>query len=261
MQNHTSKKEIIGIIGGLGPYAGTDLLRKIYNQTIASKDQDHVPVIMLSMPNHIPDRSKFILEQVKTNPADSVLEQLETLEKLKVKVAGIPCVTLHAPKIYEEIIRGLKLRGSPLKLLNLVEEVVRFVEDNFSSRTKIGILSTTGSAKTNVFKSYFSNKPFQVIQPGESDQASIHDAIYNPSYGLKVKSNPVSKKAREILFRVAKKLVDKGCEIVILGCTETPLAFTEKKIGDAVLIDPNLVLARALLKCIAPEKLKPLPGK
>ncbi len=257
MQNHTSKKEIIGIIGGLGPYAGTDLLRKIYDQTIASKDQDHVPVIMLSMPNRIPDRSEFILKKVRTNPAESVLEQLNTLEKLDVKVAGIPCVSLHAPPIYNEIIRGINQRNSSLKLVNLVEEVVRFVEDNFFSRTKIGILCTTGSSKTNVFKGYFPGKPFQIIQPDEADQTSIQDAIYNPIYGLKVKSNPVSEKAREILFNAAKKLVDKGCEIIILGCTETPLAFSETKISDAVLIDPNLVLARALLKCIAPEKLKP----
>ncbi|MBC8186454.1 aspartate/glutamate racemase family protein [candidate division KSB1 bacterium] len=258
MQNHKTTKNIIGIIGGLGPYAGTDLLRKIYDQTITSKDQDHVPVIMLSIPSRIPDRSKFILKQVKTNPADSVLKQLNSLENLNVSVVGIPCVTLHAPTIYEEIIRGLKQRGSPLKLLNLIEEVVRFIEDNFSSKTKIGIISTTGSAKINVFKGYFSNKAFQVIRPDESAQASIQDAIYNPIYGLKVKSNPVSEKAREILFNAAKKLVDKGCEIIILGCTETPLAFLEKKIGDAALVDPNLVLARALLKHVAPEKLKPL---
>jgi len=258
MQNYKSTKNKIGIIGGLGPYAGIDLLRKICDQTIASKDQDHVPVIMLSMPNHIPDRSEFILKQAKTNPAASVLKQLKTLEKLNVKVAGIPCVTLHAPIIYDEIILRLKQRKSMLKLVNLVEEVVRFIENNFSKHSKIGILCTSGSAKTKIFRHYFLGKTFQLIEPSEYDQVSIQDAIYNPSFGLKARSNPVSKKAREILFNAANKLVDKGCEIIILGCTETPLAFHENKINEAVLIDPNLVLARSLLTYAAPDKLKRL---
>jgi aspartate racemase len=256
--NLSENNQSIGIIGGLGPYAGIDLLRKIYDQTIASKDQDHVPVIMLSMPGGIPDRSKFILKQVTTNPAESVLKQLKTLESLNVKVAGIPCVTLHAPVIYEEIINGLIKSASSLKLLNLVEEIVRYIKENFTSKSKIGILCTTGSARTNVLNQYLSNEFFEVIQSDESDQEAVHDAIYNPSYGLKVKSDPVSKKAREILFNAANKLVDKGCEIIILGCTETPLAFAQNNFGNAVLIDPNLILARSLLNYAAPEKLKPI---
>jgi aspartate racemase len=254
----SENNQSIGIIGGLGPYAGIDLLRKIYDQTIASKDQDHVPVVMLSKPSGIPDRSKFILKQVATNPAESVLKQLKTLESLNVKVAGIPCVTLHAPVIYEEIINGLSKSASSLKLLNLIEEIVRFIKDNFSSKSKIGILCTTGSAMTNIFSNYFPSEKYEVILPNRPDQDLVHNAICNPNYGLKVKSNPSSNEAREILSTVANRLVDKGCEIIVLGCTETPLAFSEKIIGDSFLIDPNLVLARSLLKYVAPNKLKPL---
>ena len=188
----SDNNQSIGIIGGLGPYAGIDLLRKIYDQTIADKDQDHVSVVMLSMPHSIPDRSKFILKQVDTNPAESVLKQLKTLESLNVKVVGIPCVTLHAPPIYDEIIHSLKQKNSNLKLLNLIEEVVRFIEENFPTKSRIGILCTTGSARTNVFDQYLSKKIYEVILPNKSDQDKIHDAICNQNYGLKAKSNPIS---------------------------------------------------------------------
>jgi aspartate racemase len=33
---------MIGIVGGVGPYAGLDLLKKIYDNTIANNDQEHL---------------------------------------------------------------------------------------------------------------------------------------------------------------------------------------------------------------------------
>jgi len=43
-----------------------------------------------------------------------------------------------------------------------------------------------------------------------------------------------------------------------LGCTEIPLAITESKINDIPMIDPAEILARALIRFLDPEKLKPL---
>ncbi|HEY5615808.1 MAG TPA: aspartate racemase, partial [Bacteroidota bacterium] len=37
------KKHIIGVVGGVGPYAGLDLVKKIFDQTTASIDQEHLP--------------------------------------------------------------------------------------------------------------------------------------------------------------------------------------------------------------------------
>ena len=32
----------IGVIGGVGPYAGIDLVKKVFDNTIASSDQEHI---------------------------------------------------------------------------------------------------------------------------------------------------------------------------------------------------------------------------
>jgi aspartate racemase len=40
---NTDDKKMIGVIGGMGPHAGIDLVQKIFNQTKAASDQDHLP--------------------------------------------------------------------------------------------------------------------------------------------------------------------------------------------------------------------------
>ena len=51
----------IGVVGGVGPFAGTDLVNKIFRHTKAVRDQDHINLIMTSCPSLIPDRTDFLL--------------------------------------------------------------------------------------------------------------------------------------------------------------------------------------------------------
>ena len=45
--------KMIGIVGGVGSYAGIDLIKKVYDLTEATSDQEHLPVSMLSVPHKI----------------------------------------------------------------------------------------------------------------------------------------------------------------------------------------------------------------
>ena len=60
-----SDKHLIGIVGGVGPYAGLDLAEKIFDQTDARSDQEHLPVALLSILGEIEDRTAFILGNSK----------------------------------------------------------------------------------------------------------------------------------------------------------------------------------------------------
>ncbi len=46
-----------------------------------------------------------------------------------------------------------------------------------------------------------------------------------------------------------------GAEIIIMGCTEIPLAIKDNKINGKPLIDSTKILARALILKSSPEKL------
>ena len=83
----------------------------------------------------------------------------------------------------------------------------------------------------------------------------LHPAIVDKDYGIKSCSNPVSARAKKDLYETAYKLVADGAEMILSGCTEIPLALTESHLNDVPIIDPALILARALIDTVAPEKL------
>ena len=58
-----TEKQIIGIIGGMGPVAGVDLASRVISQTMAASDQDHLPMVLFSFPDEIGDRTEYILRQ------------------------------------------------------------------------------------------------------------------------------------------------------------------------------------------------------
>ena len=74
---------IIGVLGGMGPYAGLDLVRKIFDRTRAGVDQEHLPVALLSYAHRIQDRSAFLFDETTENPALAIAEVARQLDGLR----------------------------------------------------------------------------------------------------------------------------------------------------------------------------------
>src|SRR5690554_3400281 len=107
---------MIGIAGGMGPYSGLDLLNKIFDNTLADSDQEHLDAILLSTPSIIEDRTQFLLGNVKVNPAFAITKILLKLERSGATVAGIPCNTAHSDIIFKVIQQELEKAKSKIKL-------------------------------------------------------------------------------------------------------------------------------------------------
>lgn len=248
---------IIGIVGGVGPYAGLDLVKKIFDQTKATKDQDHLSVYLASESSKIPDRSDFLCKKTQENPGYAIAEVLKKLEKIGVTVAAVSCNTAHSPKIFDVVLKSLKKSNSKIRVLNIVDETVNFIKQNFPEAKKIGILGTRGTYKTNLYETVLKEKGFEPINPPEQIKHLVHKAIYDPDYGIKAKSSPITERAKQVAYEGVEKLQALGAQGIILGCTELPIAITEKKIKNTLIFDPTLILARTLVKAVSPEKLKP----
>lgn len=249
---------MIGVVAGVGPYAGLDLLSKILSQTVADKDQDHLAVASLSQPEHIADRTAFLLGETTLNPAFAIVEQILKLEQMGAAVAGIPCNTAHAPTIFGQIERGLVDASSRLELLHMIVEVGRELQHAHPNVNCVGVLSTTGTAVTRIYPATLEPLGYEVLAVDDQLQTeTIHPAIYDPAYGIKA-CGRATEKARENLLLGAQQLQDAGAQALILGCTEIPLAIWETHIAGMVVIDPALVLARALISAVDPARLSPL---
>jgi len=248
---------MIGIVGGVGPYAGIDLLKKVYDNTIANRDQEHIDTALLSMASAINDRTEYLEGKIKENPADAITNVLLKLESIGVTVAGIPCNTAHSDGIFDVVKEQLKRKNSAIKLLNMISETIEFLKSNYPEFKNIGVLSTTGTYKSGVYSKKLQAEGFNVIVPTlEIQTGLIHPAIYDSNYGIKSFSNPVKRQAIENLHKGCEYLKANGAEAVILGCTEIPLAISQKNIDGMVMIDPTNILARALIRNYSETKLK-----
>jgi len=252
-------EKIIGVVGGVGPYAGLDLVRKIFDQTVADSDQQHLPVALLSLPSRIEPRTEYLLGNVKTNPAGAVSEIIIQLTKLGAAAVGIPCNTMFAGPIFDVILEKLRAARCPLTPVHMIKKTAEYVRDNHPEIKKAGLLCTWGTYQSNIYPDCLEPQGLQVIVPDEKIRKEVvHQVILDPDYGIKAQSHPVTAKARRQLLQVIEDLQAQGAQAVILGCTELPLAIPENKIGSTIIIDPTLILARTLINLVAPEKLKPL---
>lgn len=247
---------IIGIVGGVGPYAGLDLTRKIFDQTEASRDQDHLPVVLFSLPGSIADRTRFLLGEIEENAGDAIGEILLKLATAGATVAGIPCNTAHSPRILEPALLMLREAGTDVRFVHMIDEVIRWIREQLPEATRIGVLSTLGTYETGLYQDALLGAGLEPLFPDAAGRQRVQEAISSPVYGIKAQSSPVTPEARRVLEAEAEQLAEQGAQGIILGCTELPLALTAPDVRGVPLIDATHVLARALILAFAPEKLK-----
>ncbi|MBL7808588.1 MAG: aspartate/glutamate racemase family protein, partial [Saprospiraceae bacterium] len=147
-----SNTPMIGIVGGIGPMAGVDLYKQIVENTIAATDQEHLPVLLASLPNEITDRTSFLLGLTDKNPASALARVIMLLNNAGCTHVGIACNTAHAPQIYEPMVALLGIMGSRVELVHMIEEVIRQITLHPAQPQRIGILSTIGTYKTRIYQ-------------------------------------------------------------------------------------------------------------
>lgn len=240
----------------MGPHAGLDLVEKILTLTPATKDQDHLPVALLSYPERIPDRSTFLMDPSQPSPVPALTAIARQLDDLGATVAGIPCNTAHAPAIFDAVREQLRASGHQIRLLHMIDEAVRHVQRTHADLRRIGTMATLAVHRLKLYREAIARAGFEPVVPDERVQVEvINPTIFDPQWGLKVQSTPPTERARQSLLEAIDHLRDNGAEAIFLGCTELPLAVPESHLDGIRLIDPTRVLARALIRETYPDRL------
>ena len=248
------KRKMIGIVGGMGPYAGLDLVKKVFDLTQADQDQDHVPLAMISVPHKIEDRTKFLEGQTVTNPGIEISKIVTKLSNQGASIIGMPCNTAHASDIIKEVDNRIP-KG--VMFINMIEEVIKFIQDKYQGVDRVGVLATAGTIKANVYNDQLiKNNLIPIILAKEEQKELIDESIYNKDFGIKSKSDPVHKNALKNIELAIESLIEKKAEIIILGCTELPLAINSPSYKSVPLIDSTMVLAKSLLMYLNQKVLK-----
>ena len=225
-------EKIIGILGGMGPEATIDLFYKIIKFTPAEKDQDHLRIIIDNNPK-IPDRTAAILGKGE-DPLPALQESARNLEKAGADFIIIPCNTAHY--FLSSIQKSVKI-----PVLNMIEEAAKETQQRIFPIQKVGLLASIGIYKTEIYHQHFRKFNIEVISPEEKDKEEVMKVIYA------VKAGNLSNEVKGNILKIAQKLIDKGAEVIIAGCTEIPLILKEGDVS-VPIIDPTQVLAKAAVQ-------------
>ena len=228
----SKKVELLGVLGGLGPMSTVYFCELLTAHTLAHTDEEHIDMLISSRAS-TPDRTAYILGRSKKDPLPVMLADAKRLESAGADLLVIPCNTAHY--FYD----GLKNKlGVPM--LNIIEETVAML-----SRMKVGcfgLLATEGTVSSGAYVRSCERYGMTCITPNNEEQAVISSIIYNC-----VKQNrPVD---RTEFFRVADALRARGCEKLVLGCTELSL-LKRQGLDSTLFVDSLEVLAwRTILAC------------
>jgi aspartate racemase len=225
----------IGILGGMGPAATVDLFDRIVKTTPARRDQDHIPVVIVSNPA-VPDRSEAILRG-GGDPRPVMIAGLRQLAGMGAGFAVIACNTAH---YYLDDLRA----ASEIPILDMIGETAQAIRRDHPQLERVGILATSGTLAVKLYQRALLSVGLSPVEPTEAEIVQMMDAIYGND-GIKTAS--VTESARRQLCEVGQKLMDRGAQALILGCTEIPLALKD---GDlpVPLIASNQVLAEAAVR-------------
>ena len=242
-----ASKKTIGIIGGMGSEATSDLFRSIVDQTVAFKDSDHLPIIINNNPS-IPDRSDFILG-IGPDPVPFLIESARKLESWGADFLVMPCNTAH---YFIEDIR----KAVSIPLINMIEESANRVKDIHPEVLSLGLLSTLGSYKTKIYSKFYNERELIIIVPDEQHRQNIMNAIYG---NQGIKAGYKKETAESIQFAV-NQLLDSGAEAIVIGCTEIPLIIDYLEIP-VPIVNPTRILARRSIEMAGGEIRKESEGE
>ena len=242
----------LGVLGGLGPMSGVSFCEMLIRHTQAARDQEHLNFLLSSFAQ-TPDRTDFILGRSSENPVHAMVEQVRKLIAVGADAIAIPCNTAH---YFYDTISG----ASSVPVINIIDETVSFCkQENVET---VGVLATEGTVASGAYESVCRREGLKYLTCTAEEQTVISHMIYG-----QIKRGQVPR--REELESVVSALWKRGCQRIILGCTELSLLKQQFDLGDE-WIDSLEVLACAAIRMCGKEpvgfspallKFQPTKGK
>jgi aspartate racemase len=221
---------LVGVLGGMGPMATVDFLQKVLNATPAACDQEHVPLIVCSIPQ-VPDRTAAYRGE-GASPLPAMLACGQRLVAAGAGVVVVPCNTAHL--WFDELQEQL---GLPM--LHVVDAALADVAARVGP-ARIGILATDATLASGLYvnRPQGGGAPLQWVLPTAVEMIEL----VMPGIG-DVKGGDLASGGRRLLA-AAHALVRRGAQALVLACTEVPLVVSERD-AQVPVIDATDALARA----------------
>jgi aspartate racemase len=210
----------IGLIGGMSWESSVDYYRIINEETRNILGGSHSSkCLMYSFDFHE-------IEELQNKNSWEELTKEMVLQADNLKKAGADFIvictnTMHimAPDIEKR---------TGLKVLHIAD--VTGEEIKRKSIGKVALLGTKFTMEGTFYKKVLKDKHnIDVVIPNDEDREVIHNIIYN-----ELVRGVIGDDSRQKYIKIIDKLIDKGAEGVVLGCTEIPLLIKQKDVSISI---------------------------
>ena len=163
------KRKVAGILGGMGPEATIDLMKRVLRATPAQDDRDHVHLLVDNNPQ-VPSRIQALLEKTGESPGPCLCDMARKLESWGAGFLAMPCNTAHY--YHKEIQEAVSI--PVLNIISLsVEECLR----RKPHLRHVGLLASTAVLNLNLYDKAFALHGVEVVVPAPPTQERVMAAI------------------------------------------------------------------------------------
>lgn len=228
---------LVGVLGGMGPLATIDFMRKVLDATPAACDQDHVPMIVSCLPQ-IPDRTAAF-RGAGESPLEAIVACGRRLTSAGADLIVMPCNTAHLwfDAVQEQLQRPM---------LHLVDAALREALTLAGPGARLGLLATDATMASGL---YINRR-----LPGAAAPAwllpTAGEMLTQVMPGIEAVKAGQLDAGREHLAAAARALRQRGADVLVLGCTEIPLVLDAEACGLPV-VDATAALAREVVASVA----------
>ncbi len=152
---------IVGVIGGMGPEATVELMRRVIAKTPARDDADHVHLIVENNPK-IPSRIAHLIDRTGVDPTPELVRIAQNLQRAGADVLAMPCNTAH---VYAEAIG----RAVSAPLLNMVTLTATTIAQR-PGRRRTMLLASTAVHQTGLFHDALQACGIDVLAPAKQTE-------------------------------------------------------------------------------------------
>lgn len=196
---------MIGVLGGMGPAATADFFRRLIAATPARRDQDHLHIIIDNDPS-VPDRTQALLNG-GPDPSPTLIAMGRRLEAAGANILVAPCNTAAA--FTDAVAEAVEIA-----LLKWDDAVVDRLRELRPYSRRIGVLATTGTIRTGIYRSQLERTGLHCLEPINRVQDQVGALI------VARKSGVPAADLMPALASCVLHLRDQGAQEVLLACTE-----------------------------------------
>lgn len=221
-------RKTLGVIGGMGPEATSYYYENVIAHTKADCDQEHIDMVILSHAT-MPDRTEAIISGDNKHLINMLCNDARTLETLGVSNIAITCNTSHY--FYDHIQKAVKI-----PVINMIEESAFYAVRDFENVKRVGIMATDGTINSKIYHRACRKAGVTPVKPSAERQKDVMSLIYDD-----IKAGKPGDRRK--FDRVVSEFMRKGCDVIILACTELSV-FKGKHDVPSICLDAMDVLVK-----------------